>query len=300
MPRDLWYRLYPNTKYLQLIRRVEGDFPEYISRIVVAPDNTLWLGACGKILHFDEQVLETYTHHKLKDRCFYDIAAAPDGAIWIGDHEIDLIRFDGEEWFTYTKDELVGQWVYDIDISSEGDVWLGTETGLIRFDGKNFTAYTPPDGQDVSVSAITVAPDNTVWLVSNKMVHHFDGEIWTDYSTTSGLNHMSIDSITISRNGQVWIETGGPKGTSASVSHLDGKTWVTDIKVQRTMEDGITSTAITPEGEVWLGTFKGLLHFDGKHWAQYMPNTAIDSVAAPENGMVWVRTKRTMSLFQTD
>jgi ligand-binding sensor domain-containing protein len=121
MPRDLWYRLYPNTKYLQLIRRVEGDFPEYISRIVVAPDNALWLGACGKILHFDGQVLETYTHHKLKEQCFYDIAAAPDGAIWIGDHETGLIRFDGKEWSTYTKDELVGQ-ITDIDISSEGDV----------------------------------------------------------------------------------------------------------------------------------------------------------------------------------
>ncbi len=63
-----------------------------------------------------------------------------------------------------------------------------------------------------------------------------------------------------------------------------------------------TSLDIAPDGRLWLGTTKGIIHFDGNHWAyragkRWLPNDDVRDIAATEDG-AWIATAGGVSHIQ--
>ncbi|MEO2031828.1 MAG: hypothetical protein ABGZ35_07060, partial [Planctomycetaceae bacterium] len=56
-----------------------------------------------------------------------------------------------------------------------------------------------------------------------------------------------------------------------------------------------TCAAAAKDGVVWLGTTKGVVRFDGEHWAyrqgqRWLPNDTVRSIALAEDGSAWIAT----------
>ena len=146
---------------------------------------------------------------------------------------------------------------------------------------------------------------------------------WRHLTTDDGLNSNKILSIYQAKNGDVWIGTDkginqyngifeeGPFGGSVDriiespsgqiiaravdinnvmgLSLFDGLEWdepdfldANDIRVSDMQEFAVAS-----DGKLWIGTWNGLVSFDGTGWKLYDTDVDIDWLAKTPDGQLW-------------
>jgi parallel beta-helix repeat protein len=191
-----------------------------------------------------------------------DVAAAPDGSIWVATLSepgvgAGVARWDGAGWTTFTEaDGLAEDFVQEIAFTPDGVVWFGTnESGVSRFDpavaetGAAWTTYTRADGlAEDNIRAIAVAPDGALWIGTQTAgISHFDGESWTNYTEADGLIGSWIRDIAVAPDGTAWA------GCSGGVSFYTGSNWVGFADIVEAAVSGVQSIAIAPDGSVWFG-----------------------------------------------
>ena len=89
-------------------------FLDRIDLLAIAPDGTVWVtyyGWSDGISHFvaadGSKPWTTYTENDgLPSKAVTTIAAAPDGALWVGTETGTVSRFDGRTWTTWTVQEI--------------------------------------------------------------------------------------------------------------------------------------------------------------------------------------------------
>jgi diguanylate cyclase (GGDEF)-like protein len=141
-----------------------------------APAGTLWFLADNHLYrsfndHFDEVAIDPrYTRGQMRN-----IAAAPDGTLWIGGGLPALLhlRVQGTQATilnTVSTPDLVSTDVQIVRFDHRGWLWIGTDLGVNVFDGSRWRLLTEQDGlisNDTDEGAFFSDPDGSVWIGVN-------------------------------------------------------------------------------------------------------------------------------------
>jgi streptogramin lyase len=148
---EVWITVYPGHSARDLMRydgatlesvQIAG-FPDPegaesavgVLAIEAAPNGDLWIGGYLSsdwdevvLARFDGEAWLLYdwpTDHTAIPQLIFDLAAGPDGLLWMGG-QTGLASFDGAEWTIH----IGGVWVESLDVAPDGTVWYSDGQSL--------------------------------------------------------------------------------------------------------------------------------------------------------------------------
>jgi diguanylate cyclase (GGDEF)-like protein len=211
----------------------------------------------------------------LPDPYMNDAIVDGDGTVWVA-CSLGLARMRaGEERLTLlSRDSEPGRsltgGVLSLAIGKDGVLWLGTTQGLLRHDPHSgttrrhaFAADDPASLSDNLVISVHVAADGTLWVGTqaglNRAMPGDGGELrFRRYGVADGLPDQTIDAITSTAQGGVWI------GTTRGIASLDA---ARDRFRAFAPGDGVPDSPVNwraalaaADGSLYFGTNAGLLH----------------------------------------
>jgi len=176
------------------------DIPSHyycnIRALDIAPDNTLWLGCDGGVLHFNGETFNRYiTDDGLVSSYVKAVCAAADGSIWFGTDD-GVSHFNGTEWVNYTVDDgLSHNSITSIAIGHDRTVWFGTEYGLSSLNDSGIETFAVENGLvNNNIRDLVVHPDGSLWIATAGGASHYIPETAT---VVANLNEVpGVISIT--------------------------------------------------------------------------------------------------------
>jgi len=257
-----------------------------VSRVVVAPDGTVWAGQ-NWLAHFDGAWTVDSQQGDLGSLGVTGnlggMAVARDGTLWIAagspGEGSKLLRYNGAWTAIDVPDSIAygsNPWAVSLDVTPDGAVLANTFRGVARYDGTTWTSYSKTStGLPRTPSLAAVAPDGHVWaelsaegceqLTADSPVTctapaagvaRFDGTHWTAFTTADGLADNDA-RLFLGSDGTVWTTYGSLPRT---ISRFDGTRWVS---AQVPELGGARPLAAAPDGALWLASASGLLRYDG-------------------------------------
>jgi len=264
-----------------------------ISSIARTRDGFVWLASEEGLIRFDGarfRVLNPSNTAALSRSQMLSLAAAHDGALWIGTAGSGLLRHDRGAFRSFTmRDGLPSDRVQAIAVDRAGNAWAGTNAGLARIDpaGKvsvHNRANGFPSDEILSIAA-TDAGD--VWIGTPAGLVRIQSDKLRVYGTADGLPVPVVRVVRPARRGGVWV------GTPAGIVHYDGTQFrPLDARLSKTP---VTAIAEEPGGAVWIGTNSNGLH----RWVNGRLETLNNSSGAADiiwsldvdaEGVVWAGT----------
>lgn len=154
----------------------------------VASDGTLWAGPTheASVYAYDGETWTIQTADDGVPGMVANVAAAPDGTIWVGTQGIygdpdgdtlpaGVARFDGADWTVFTTSDGLASDEARVFTGPDGTVWALHPEGVSRFDGNSWVGYPElGNGGDAAVDE-----DGTLWMASSSGVVGFDGTTTT-------------------------------------------------------------------------------------------------------------------------
>lgn len=199
-----------------------------------------------------------------------DIAASPDGSIWIYSKG-RILRFDGWSWIEHAlreplQDPAEGTGAdVSIDIASDGTLWLAAPGTLDSYDGTTWTAHSPAPG--FTPQAVTIGPGGTVWMASASNpafggppgrlgvggleeegygLTRYNGETWDAYPIPSYVD------MAFAADGIIWVAD-----AFIGAFRFDGQTWMHYTEAHGLAANSLELVAAAPDGTVWFKTLFG-------------------------------------------
>lgn len=245
---DGTFELYPNCSVIYDMLR-EGD--------------NLWLGTNGGLIRLDvnngdcrlmeRPLLDNVIRHP-------DLCVGPDGSICAllnvgltSDTTVGVGSFKDGEWSVMPfqgKYDCFRNILYD----RNGMLWavggrLGTGPGIFRYDDewKNLGVADLTGSNDVY--SIAEGPEGDLWFAPHGGLLKYDNGYWDWYPFE---DRLSIDNITIDRNGTLW---GSKRGTVCSF--CEGQLTLHPVTGEVTVDD---------HNCVWCASEKGIMSYTGSSW----------------------------------
>jgi len=108
-----------------------------------------------------------------------------------------------------TDDGLPQNIIRGIRQGQNGYLWVATLDGLARFDGVRFVVFdksNSPGLHSNRMTSIHQAPNGDLWMATDGGgVSRLRDGVFTSYSTTEGLPHNLVYSVTGDESGRVWV-----------------------------------------------------------------------------------------------
>ena len=195
------------------------------------------------------------------------------------------------------------------DVSSvaiEGSsVWIGLGDSFIaKYNGSSFSHYS---GGSRYVQQILVDSDNVKWIGTN-------GDGLYKYSGT--WNHVfdnghSVFELAVDSYNNIWGTLGS---IYKGIFKYDGATLTRWNSNNSPISNTPISIAVDIDNSIWVGTYDGLLKFDGETWEVYTTSNSglqddrIESIAIDSYGNKWIGTNTELvkydgsswTIFSTD
>ncbi|CCA90756.1 sensor histidine kinase [Novosphingobium sp. PP1Y] len=156
----------------------EEGSPSDVRAIAQTRDGFLWLGTANGLYRFDGlafEKIEPKTFNKWRSNQITALAAAPDGALWVGYDfgGVGVVR-NGELRDANTVSRPRGS-VWSIMVSRDGDVWVSVngENGaeLRRRHRGQWRIYTAKDWlQPEPIQEVFQARDGTIWIAQFRSI----------------------------------------------------------------------------------------------------------------------------------
>jgi hypothetical protein len=194
-----------------------------------------------------------------------DIAASPDGSVWVYSDET-LLQFDGSSWTEHalSVDSLPsteGVDVNVIEVAADGTLWLGADSTFASYDGTTWTSHSP--APRFTPYGMTVGPDGSVWMASTSNsaiggpvgaeLHtdgyglvRYDGAAWVEYPIPSFVD------IAFASDGTIWVAD-----SNIGAFRFDGQGWVHYTEEHGLAANSLDMVAVAPDGTVWFKTLFG-------------------------------------------
>jgi len=246
--------------------------------IAEAPDGTMWFigwsaGMNGmEIYRYD---LKTWTIYQPEDIPTFQgkkpqsVAAAPDGTIWVGTDQNEIVSFDGTIWASQTVDEggYRGLAILSIVIRSNGELCAVSLEGMSCQNRGKWTHHRfDPSKEEVHFWNAVLTPQDEIWVsLSTDQLYFYDGDTWES---------LQIDNqggpVAASHDGSLWIRTSIRSGGSLGKRSRSGEIAYFDVP------PALMSVTATPlslleleDGTLWYGTVGG---YDGLGLVIYQGN----------------------------
>ncbi|MEL7312299.1 MAG: diguanylate cyclase [Pseudomonadota bacterium] len=228
--------------------------------------------------------------HGLDSEIIYALAAARDGAIWVGTSVGVCRKQSGEALFRCwgESDGLpVGRYLRAAE-ADDGAVWFsGLGNGVVRFHKDGFRVFSVEDGLDgPQIFALANDPGYGMFLAT------YSGAMY--YGTETGIE--SVEDHGVGTGDVIWDATRDRAGTLWVALNTGGVRSVEDDSYQ--LERGSTATAtvlsLVPgdDDDLWIGTDEGLRHARRGTALPYGELEGISNgtfvVAAGHDNAVWI------------
>lgn len=108
--------------------------PNYVFALLVAQDESIWVGTWGGgVSQFINNKWQNLTvKNGLAGNIVYSVIQDKKGVFWFGTNH-GVSRYDGKSWQTFNRyNGLPGEDVYSLAEAPNGDVWIGTKGGVAR------------------------------------------------------------------------------------------------------------------------------------------------------------------------
>jgi len=181
-------------------------------------------------------------------------------------------------------------------------LWLGTDNGIIKWDLThdtfqvieiNFAKYR-------TITALKFDPKrNLLYVGTLKGLRVFDGKEWLpDFNVGNGLSGNSVNSISITQDGEILL------GTNEGINIMDKKSW----KVLANMDSGLPDDNINyiyqqDNNTFWICTNIGVSFSEKENqWEDFsgnseLPSDTVSCMVIDNNGNKWIGTAKGLCLF---
>ncbi len=190
-------------------------------------------------------------------------------------------------WKTYNfRDGLAGSDSRKILLLPDGTLWVASRGGIARFDGAAFKYLRKEDGlPDNFILNLHREPNGKIWICTGDGVACFDpsaapGRQLRSYTSADGLITGLIQAVCQTPDGRMWF--GG-----IGLCRFDGSRFVT-VSPTNPPVISINKMTASKDGAMWIGTFEGLVRFDGTNFAAITgaPPRCDNPTVGPD-GAIW-------------
>jgi signal transduction histidine kinase/ligand-binding sensor domain-containing protein/CheY-like chemotaxis protein len=203
----------------------------------------------------------------------------------------------------YTSREgLSGDTVMSLFEDREKSIWAGTESGgLNRFKDGPIATYGAAVGFNGTVRSIDEDQDRALWVALDTGLRRFKNGKVLKYLTGNGPANNYAWTLTVDRDGKVWV---GTNGGGLNVFSQDGvKTYTT--------KDGLADNQIHAifqdhDGNMWIGTERnGVSLFANGKFQTYntqngLSNNRVWAILEDHNQRLWFGTDTGLSRLDKD
>ncbi|MDY0150658.1 MAG: two-component regulator propeller domain-containing protein [Candidatus Cloacimonas sp.] len=219
----------------------------------------------------------------------YKLHVDSSGQVWAACYGGGLAVFDNGDWTTYNtgNSNIPTNMVWCLEIGNDNKVWVGTGglfgmgvgLAVLDLDDNSWTSYNHENSglSNNDIMCIKEDSQGRMWIGTAGGVSVFDGTNWTGYNTSnSSLTSNSINSIAFDIDGSTWL--GMADWDNGGVAHLSDSNWTIFNQDNSGMisNDCVYSICIDPQGRKWIGTWEGIVIYDGNNWIR--PITSIVGV----------------------
>jgi len=180
----------------------------------------------------------------------------------------------------------------------QGYLWLASDDGLARFDGRNYRIWRMEDGLTSNVVwTICVDANDRVWMgFEDGGVGYLEANTRTfkrlEDPQFPELRDATLWSLAQTPDGDIWIGTAKqglyryrPDGRMQHFSAKAGD-------AASLPSDNIVGLEVAPDGGLWIGTWGGLVHWDGRRLERVPlpgPSQSVNRMyKEPDGKVLWV------------
>jgi ligand-binding sensor domain-containing protein len=264
----------------------QGEATGEVSSMLVAGDDTLWVGTEGAGLWRREPSGEATFEpaHALGGAAIRALAETPDGALWAATAD-GLWRGDGAEWARWGADQgLADSDVWALFVGEEEALWVGTATGLGRWDGEAWTWLGEEAGLPAAtVRALALAQDGALWVATDAGIARLEGDKATLVAPGAARSALTA------ADGSLWF------GTDAGMARHDGAGGY-ELRTGGLEKESVGSLVEGPDGALWAEVAGGVAWRGDGDWVE--PEQCGPGVAGPlamlyaEGGDLWALSRQ--------
>jgi serine/threonine protein kinase/ligand-binding sensor domain-containing protein len=259
-----------------------------------ASDGSLWFAGEGGAFRYDPSVgdWEQFSSGPSTFPAWTVSELVEDGTgLWFGTHGGGVTFFDGVNWETWaTEDQLGGNSTFDILEDGSGGIWFAHDgEGLSRYDPVNETwkQFDEETGALDWPSRPGVDSSGNIWIGGYGELKRYNGSVWLSFSPQQ-LADATIYQVALGPDEVQWLVT------DVGLIRHDAATdsWVTFTEADHPLLLDISDLYVARDGTVWVGSYDGLVRYDGKEWRT--PTTAgnppayAEALAEAPDGSLWV------------
>jgi signal transduction histidine kinase/DNA-binding response OmpR family regulator/ligand-binding sensor domain-containing protein len=185
------------------------------------------------------------------------------------------------------------------------NLWIGTqENGVSCYDGQYITTFRVGEGLNSNnVASVLADTKGNIWLLSGlEVLTKFDGETFTHYYLEGFKNSggVSLFSMVEDEKGNIWIVF---SGSQALVRYQPGNGKRVESFAQYPLDRGLTEVFKDSKGYLWIGTNRGALRFDGKHFyhigqKEGLSDKGVFSINEDKHGNIWMSGRQGLYKYE--
>jgi ligand-binding sensor domain-containing protein len=268
---------------------VENGFESIAQVVFQDNEGNIWIGTNGKgLMKFANKEFKFLTKQKdLPSDLVISICEDNQGSIWLGSlgEGVSRIKENRIESFNARKTNFPNNncWVIHKDLMN--NMWFGTSQGLALLSGKTFKTFTEKDGLPANkIQSIFQEVPGVMWIGTKDGVAYYKEN---KFYTLEEYPYRNTRSISSTQDGIYWF------GTSDGLVRYDG---FETLLLEDSLLLGNTIYAIESFGnKLWIGSDKGLVYFDGKHFERIeivpgLKMAAINFLKIDKESRLWIGT----------
>jgi ligand-binding sensor domain-containing protein len=221
------------------------------------------------------------------------IIAAPDGTLWVGEHDIVNIRPTGNTWVLVSSHNRseggdIGL-LHTVYSDSDSSIWAGGAYGAKHVSGVSKTPDPPVNDPNLKGEVYTFlrSSDGALWIGFADGVRRWDGKNWQTFGAQAGIT-IALD-LAQDSNGTIWAATG-----LDGLKYFDGERWQPKPVLGATHD--ITTIAFIG-GYLWVsgGGIIARTSDGGTNWQNLDQNglamgNVISSLVPDAENRVWIHS----------
>jgi ligand-binding sensor domain-containing protein len=267
----------------------DGLASDYVTDVAQALDGSLWFATLGGVTHFGQGAWTSYSEADgLVDHAVQAIAVDRDGTLWAGTTE-GVGRFDGVSWTTHFPGDRAWEIALAPDGALW---FASDAAGLRRYAPAEDAWTTCPVSESATapgVKTVAVGPQGEVWVyLGYDQVYRFADQVWHPSYAAAG---QWVCDLAFEPDGTPWLATcDGYHARGAGLVTLQYGDWRHVGREQGLASDTVRAVAIGPNGQIAAGTDHGLSLYREGQWQALHQGPALNritSVAVTLDGTAW-------------